>query len=113
MRTLKYHYQDNESYPNQNNVTKFPTALPSSSSSWLPSTNQRKKLHLDVVSPIVPDVALRIIIDNIERNLSVERTSYESTVFSSVISRPSISKFLLHSNLVNLFVIIFINDFSI
>ncbi|CAB4379346.1 unnamed protein product [Rhizophagus irregularis] len=103
--------QDNESNPNQDNVTKSPTASPSSSSSRSPSTNQRKKLHLDVVSPIVPDMAPQIIIDNIEWNLSVERISHESTVFTSVISRPSVSKFLFHSNLVNPFVIIFIKRF--
>ncbi|CAB4473527.1 unnamed protein product [Rhizophagus irregularis] len=91
---------DNESNPNQDNVTKSPTASPSSSSSWSPSTNQRKKLHLDVVSPIVPDMAPQIIIDNIERNLSVERTSHESTVFPSVISRPSPANLLSDEHLV-------------
>ncbi|CAB4401050.1 unnamed protein product [Rhizophagus irregularis] len=45
-------------------------------------------------------MAPQIIIDNIERNLSVERTSHESTVFPSVISRPSPANLLSDEHLV-------------
>ncbi|RGB21664.1 hypothetical protein C1646_777567 [Rhizophagus diaphanus] len=91
---------NNKSNSNQDNITKSPMASPSSSSSRSPSTNQRKKLHLDVFSPIVLDMAPQIIIDNIERNLSVERISHKSTVFSSIILRSSPANLLSDEHLV-------------
>ncbi|CAB4441227.1 unnamed protein product [Rhizophagus irregularis] len=91
-------FDDDDQTNEDDNVTKSPAGSPSSS---LESSKQTKKLHLDFDDAIIPDLVLRIVIEDNERNSSAEKTiPHESAISPEEISRSSLTNRFSNEQLV-------------